>query len=243
MAGTWRMPPPPLRASATRAMTMGAAAVVVAATILRPSLGGGASYPMKAAALFVLMMLVALGHLHDSHPFTTFGLANRITTLRVGVVALVTALLGEPMTPTAMTAIAATGLVVSALDGLDGQAARRFGSASAFGARFDMETDAFFILVLSALVWRAGKAGPWILLAGLMRYLFVAAMAMLPWMRRQEPPSVRRKAICVVQVLGLSLVMLPLFTPPLSTAWCAFVLATLAYSFGVDILWLWRHRG
>ena len=40
---------------------------------------------------------------------------------------------------------------------------------SGYGARFDMETDAAFILVLSILVWQHGKAGAWVLLCGLMR--------------------------------------------------------------------------
>jgi phosphatidylglycerophosphate synthase len=39
-----------------------------------------------------------------------------------------------------------------ALDGLDGWLARRFGLASAYGARFDMEVDGFLILVLALLV-------------------------------------------------------------------------------------------
>jgi phosphatidylglycerophosphate synthase len=196
---------------------------------------------MKAVLVFAAMMFVALFHI-QTHPFPRWGLANQLTTLRAAIVALAAGLLGESLSPAAMNAVAISGLVVTLLDGLDGQAARRTGMASPFGARFDMETDAFFIMVLAALVWRSGKAGSWILLAGLMRYLFVAAMAALPWMRRQEPPSIRRKAICVVQVVGLSLVMLPAFSPPVSSWWCALILLTLVYSFGVDTLWLWRHR-
>ena len=46
--------------------------------------------------------------------------------------------------------------------------------ASAFGARFDMETDAALILILSLLVWQHGKAGAGSLRCGLMRYAFVA---------------------------------------------------------------------
>ena len=40
------------------------------------------------------------------------------------------------------------------LDLVDGWVARRTGTASPFGARFDLETDAALILVLSWLVWR-----------------------------------------------------------------------------------------
>lgn len=238
----WRLPDRPLRDGAIRATTFGATLVVLAATFLRVTLPASDTYPLRAVIVFVLMMLIAIGHLHSGHPFRKFGIANLVTTLRVTLVALIAGLLGEVLSPLATMTVAATGLIVSIFDGVDGFLARRTRMASTFGARFDMETDAVFILVLSALAWRAEKAGAWILLAGLMRYLFVAAMAMCAWMRRQEPPSFRRKAICVVQVLGLSLVMLPAFTPPLSVWWCAFVLTTLTYSFGVDILWLWRHR-
>ena len=69
----------------------------------------------------------------------------------------------------------ATVVVVAALDGVDGWLARRDAQASSFGARFDMETDAAFILILSVLVWQHGKAGAWVLGCGLMRYVFVAA--------------------------------------------------------------------
>ena len=70
-----------------------------------------------------------------------------------------------------------------ALNGADGWVARRTRTASAFGARFDMETDALLILVLSALVWRMEKAGAWVIASGLMRYAFVAAAIAWPWMR------------------------------------------------------------
>ncbi|MEQ1870083.1 MAG: CDP-alcohol phosphatidyltransferase family protein [Vicinamibacterales bacterium] len=237
-----RLPGRSLRDEAVRTLTMGALGVVAAATLARPMLGATPAYPLKAVMLFVIVMGIAIGHLHQGHPYTRFGAANRITSARVGIVGLVAGLLGDTLSANATIAVPGAAAVALVLDGLDGYAARRTKMASGFGARFDMETDAFFILVLSALVWRAGKAGAWILLAGLMRYLFVAALQMFTWMRRQEPASIRRKAICLVQVLGLSLVMLPLFAPPVSTWWCAAVLATLFYSFGVDTLWLWRHR-
>ena len=63
-----------------------------------------------------------------------------------------------------------------ALDGLDGWAARGArASPRRFGARFDMEVDALLILALAALAAGLGKAGPWVLGLGLMRYGFVLA--------------------------------------------------------------------
>jgi len=70
----------------------------------------------------------------------------------------------------------------------------------------------------------------------------VAAAWALPWLRMPLFPSVRRKAICVVQIGGLIAALLPSVSPPAS-AWIAgAALAALAYSFLVDSVWLWRTR-
>ena len=65
-----------------------------------------------------------------------------------------------------------------------------------------METDALLVMALSVLAWQYGKAGAWVLLCGLLRYLFVAGGWLWPWLRRPLPPSIRRQTICVVQVVG-----------------------------------------
>ena len=238
----WQPPPPPLRASVIRALTLGAAVVVIAASVLRSTLALTPLYPLKAVAVFAAVLCVALGYVRHAHPFPRFGAANQITAARAGLVGLVAACLGEAPAAPLMRVAVIVGLVATLLDGLDGYMARRTGMATPFGARFDMETDALYVMTLSALAWYTGKAGLWILLAGLWRYLFVGAQQLFAWMRRQEPPSLRRKAICVVQIVGLSLVLLPFIVPPVSAWWCAALLALLTYSFGVDTLWLWRHR-
>ncbi len=131
---------------------------------------------------------------------------------------------------------------MTALDGVDGWLARRTHMMSAFGARFDMEIDALLIQVLAILAWWHGKAGAWVLLSGLLRYLFVAAGWVWPWMKRTLFPSVRRKVICIVQIAGLIITMLPAVTRPASDGAAATALAILGYSFLVDTAWLWRHR-
>jgi phosphatidylglycerophosphate synthase len=131
-------------------------------------------------------------------------------------------------------------LVAVALDGVDGWLARRTGMSSGFGARYDMETDALLILVLAVLAWRQEKAGAWIVLAGALRYLFVAAGFLWAWMTAPLPPSQRRKVVCVVQVAGLGVVVSPLLAAPLSVVVAAATLAALTWSFAVDVLWLRR---
>ena len=88
--------------------------------------------------------------------------------------------------------------------------------ASAFGARFDMEVDAFLILVLAALAWRFDKAGVWVLASGLMRYAFVAAAWVWPWLNAPLPPSRRRQTVCVWQIGVLIGTIAPIIRPPFS---------------------------
>jgi phosphatidylglycerophosphate synthase len=163
--------------------------------------------------------------------------ANVITSVRL-VLALSLWALG-PAASWTIVAIASTG---ATLDLVDGPLARRSGRVSAFGARFDMETDAFLILTLSVFVWWTGHAGPWVVASGAMRYAFIAAGWGLPWMRGSLPPSVRRQAVCVVQIVALIVALAPIVTPPLSTAISAVGLAILTWSFALDVAWLARHR-
>jgi phosphatidylglycerophosphate synthase len=237
----WQLPDSPLRASVIAAKGGGLVLVAVSAWSLRTGLHLSATYPVAATAMFAAFMGVAIGYLRDLHPFATFGPANQITTVRLTLVALVAGLVGEAATPgTASMAVAAAACAV-ALDGVDGWLARRQGMASAFGARFDMEIDALLILVLSALAYHGGKAGVWVLASGLMRYAFVGAARVLPWMNAPLPPSLRRKTVCVVQVLALIAVVAPALGPSRSSLVAAVALAALSYSFFIDTLWLARQ--
>src|SRR5439155_607224 len=93
----------------------------------------------------------------------------------------------------AATAVAAS-TIATVLDGADGWLARRTRMESAFGARFDTEVDALLIQVLAVLAWRWGKAGPWVLVSGLLRYLFLLSGWLWPHAaghRRRSAGSVR----------------------------------------------------
>jgi phosphatidylglycerophosphate synthase len=237
----WRLPDGPLRASAVTATVVGLAALLVLALMGRTALPLGDLYPVKAGATFVAVMLLSFGFLRQHHPFERFGPANQTTTARAMLVALVAGLVGEPRFPMVAASAVAASLLVTALDGVDGWLARRHGIASDFGARFDMEIDALLILVLAILVWRYEKAAAWVLLSGLLRYAFIVAGVLAPWLRAALPPSRRRQTICVIQLVVLTLALLPAVRPPLSALLAAAALLTLFYSFLVDILWLSRH--
>jgi phosphatidylglycerophosphate synthase len=197
-------------------------------------------YPIKTSGLFSSIMLTALARLRQHHPYASFGAANQLTTARAALGVLLAGLIGESVSAILAATAAAVGLVVLSLDGLDGWLARRTKMASAFGARFDVEVDALLIQTLAILAWQEGKAGPWIVLSGLLRYGFVAAGWLLPWMQRPLTPTSRGRIICVLQTAALVVVLAPDVTPPLSSTIAALGLAALCYSFLVDTMRLWR---
>jgi phosphatidylglycerophosphate synthase len=239
---SWHLPPQPLRRRTLLPFAFGTLTVVQLATMLAPRLGGSDAYPMKAVLVFGVVAVIAAGQLATSHPFDRLGPANLVTTLRLVLVSLVAALIGEEPTTTVAWGGALLAVVITALDGVDGWLARRTRYASEFGARFDMETDALLILILAVLAWQHDKAGAWIVLAGAMRYLFVAGGYVWPWLDGELPPSQRRKTVCVVQAVGLIIVVSPIVTVPVSVVVAALTLVTLAWSFGVDVRWLYQHH-
>jgi phosphatidylglycerophosphate synthase len=127
------------------------------------------------------------------------------------------------------------------LDALDGAVARRTRTASPLGARFDMECDAYLILVLSVHV--AARLGAWVVLIGVMRYAFVAASRPFPWLRGALPPSTARKTVAVVQGVVLAGAGSGLCPTAPATVLVAVALALLAGSFGRDVRFLWRASG
>jgi phosphatidylglycerophosphate synthase len=159
--------------------------------------------------------------------------ANVITFVRA-VLAVTVALVGP--TGPGLTLV----VVALALDWVDGQVARRTGTASAFGARFDMETDAFLILVLSA--YAAADLGWWVLLIGAARYLLWLAERVLPWLRRPVPPRYWRKVVAAVQGIALAVAVSGLLPTSATEALLLAALTLLAESFGRDVWWLWRTR-
>jgi phosphatidylglycerophosphate synthase len=198
-------------------------------------------YGLKTTAAFCAMMLIALAYRRGHHPFTRFGPANQVTTVRTALVAAAFGLVGEPPTSQAALVAIALGLVSTILDGVDGWLARRTAMVSDFGARFDMEVDAVLILALAVLVWRHEKAGAWVLSSGLLRYLFVAAGWAWTWMSRPLPQTRRARFVCVMQIVALLVALVPALRPPASAVAAAVGLLALGYSFGVDTIWLWRH--
>ncbi len=223
------------------AVAIAAAAAIGGAVLLTRALALDAPVAERTGVLVVagggLVLWLAATRLSSAR----FGAANTVTLARGALTLLLLALVGiEASAPLAWT-IVALATVAAMLDAVDGPLARSRAEASAFGARFDMEVDALLILVLAVLVFEHGKAGAWILLAGLLRYVFVAASYVWPWFGAELPPSTRRQAVCVVQIVSLIAALAPIVAPPWSAALAFAGLALLVWSFGVDAAWLARR--
>jgi phosphatidylglycerophosphate synthase len=232
-----------LRASAWRALTLGLLVVAVSAWLLQRALALGDAYPATAIGFALLGALAVTAYLPGRHPHPRFGAANAVTLARGVGTALLGALVVAPTSNGVSVLATAAGTLVAVLDGLDGRLARGRGVTSEFGARFDMETDALLVLALAVLAWRWDRAGAWVLLSGLLRYLFVVAGVLVPWLRRPLPPLRRRQTVCVVQIVVLLAVVSPLLSPAASAPLALGGLLVLAASFAMDVSWLAGRRG
>ncbi|MBT2248044.1 CDP-alcohol phosphatidyltransferase family protein [Arthrobacter sp. BHU FT2] len=133
------------------------------------------------------------------------------------------------------------GALAFLLDAVDGAVARRTGTASEAGARFDAATDAALVLVLS--VATVTVVGPWTLAIGALYYVVAAAAIARPHLRRPLPPSITRKLIGALQPVALLIALLPGLPPAAAAAAPAVALPLLVFSFGRDVVALERqHR-
>lgn len=225
----------PARCSPRRALAGAAAAQVAVLVVLTAAAGlGPAGWAVTAAVAGTGAVLVARAAARARH---RFGPADSVTLARCTLIAATAGLLADGAHPWPVVAVASLAL---AGDLVDGQVARRTGTATPFGARFDMEADAFLLLVLSLAA--APLLGPWTLGIGAMRYVFAAAARWAPWLSAPLPPSRARKVVAAVQGVALVTALAPVVPVPLGAAVVAAALALLVWSFGRDIVRLHRDR-
>ncbi|TMV87507.1 CDP-alcohol phosphatidyltransferase family protein [Thioclava sp. BHET1] len=204
--------------------------------------------PAAARASLPLIWLalggVVLARLPEFHPHDRFGAANVVTALRAAATLVLgaMALMFDRFPAEATRDVALGGIVVIALDGVDGWLARRTGFASRFGARFDVEVDAALSVVLSVAAWQAGVAPLAIVALSLPYYLFSLARLLWPWLARPLVPSLARKAVCVIQ---MALPVFLLFFPVsygMSALLTGAVITAILASFSRDLIYLAARR-
>jgi phosphatidylglycerophosphate synthase len=226
--------------SARLQLAIAAGAQVALLSALSARVGLGTAGWLAGTAYVTGLCVLVTGAMRRART-DTLGPADLVTLARAvlvgGVTALVTDRLWSGSVPAApLVVIAAVALV---LDGIDGQVARRSGTASALGARFDMEVDSFLVLVLSAYV--AVLVGPWVLAIGAMRYAFVAAGWVAPWLRSTLPTTYSAKAVAALQGIVLVVATADVLPRPLAAAPVGVALALQVWSFGRSGVWLWRN--
>ncbi|UFU02736.1 CDP-alcohol phosphatidyltransferase family protein [Ruania suaedae] len=219
-----------------RAVGIGALATALAVVPVR-----FAAPAVPAPALLVALVAAALV------PLTALAVVRRrtnrghhlpgdeVTLLRAGLVGACAGqaglvLLGE-LSPQ-IWPLFVLALVAWLLDGLDGIVARRTGTASEAGGRFDVEIDAVLLLALSAVV--ATVVGWWVLGIGMLRYLWVLTLLAAPRLDRPLAPRPSRRRIAGLQGGVLVASLAP--SVPDGVVWpaCALALALLCFSFARD---------
>jgi len=158
-------------------------------------------------------------------PEGSFGAANAVTAVRVGLLGLLL-----PAASVHPAVLIALSLLILVLDGLDGRLARRHALSSEFGAFFDKESDALFLLLLCGLAAFQGPLPTWILGAGLLRYGFVVVVFLLPTPQNREARSTWARYVygCMVGALLLSFLPYPSLYRPVVIV----TTAALVVSFG-----------
>jgi phosphatidylglycerophosphate synthase len=230
--------------TATRAIQTGPAAGLIAQLLLLAILAGTAGLGEMGLTVGIacaVAMAAALARGLARNADAPLGPASWVTlaraTLAVGVAALAADSFAEQTPVALLVTLASVALV---LDAVDGWVARHTGTATALGARFDGEVDAFLILALSIYV--APASGAWVLAIGAARYLFLAGEWLLPWMRAPLPPRRWRKVVAATQGVVLTVAAAAVLPAALTQALLVAALALLAGSMGECVWWLWRRR-
>ncbi|MDA0158774.1 CDP-alcohol phosphatidyltransferase family protein [Solirubrobacter ginsenosidimutans] len=228
------------RTSRWTGLAAGLLAQALLLAVLETTAGVGVAGLAVGAACAVIIA-AALARGLARRPGEELGPASWVTlaraTLAVGVAALTVESFTHDVPVALLVVLSAVALV---LDLADGPLARRTGTATALGARFDGEIDAFLILALSVYVVPA--YGAWVLAAGAARYVFLAGECLLPWMRASIPRREWRRVAAGTQGVVLTVAAADVLPHTLMEILLAAALALLAASFGSVVWWLWRHR-
>ena len=217
-------------------LLIGAIVALAAAFLL---VGLQSSALLAALAFYFSGSLLIVQLFRRGFPHSQLGLGNLVT---LGRFVLVSALFSVSFGLVNTWLIIFLAVFALVLDGFDGFFARKAKKVSEFGARLDMEVDSALAAVLALSLWSAGLVGIEILLLAIPRYLFAFAANIFPWMTSPLPYSLARRVISVIQIASLIGLHAPFLPQVLITPVALIVIGLLIWSFGRDIIWLWRNR-
>jgi phosphatidylglycerophosphate synthase len=167
--------------------------------------------PAMIGVLGGVSFAVFLHRMRPAFRASGFGLANAITTLRLG---LTLCLLFGKEWPGSWLFLGALAIVT--LDGVDGWVARRFRLSAEFGARYDTAVDSLYTLALAALLHARGTLGAWVLLAGAWHYVYVLSLWIFE--ARREAQRSRLGAtvfVALVSTMGAAFLLPAAWAAPL----------------------------
>jgi len=115
---------------------------------------------------FIIYWLLNVQHLKKLKPFA--GYANLITLFRLLIVIFI-GFFHNQLTHNFIFSLALFSVI---LDGVDGYIARKFNQTTTFGEIFDKETDAFYVLIITSILYMQGLFGFWLIIIGYFRYFY-----------------------------------------------------------------------
>jgi phosphatidylglycerophosphate synthase len=222
-------------------LVIGYVLLAVCATTTWSLLVFSASYLLEVSVLYSIFALILVKFIPDKLWLYGMGWANRITIVRaiLSITVFATVFHWESVSIMGYWWTISVAIAALSMDALDGWVARYTRTESSFGARLDMEVDAFLLLSLSLLVFLSGKVGFWIVFLGLIRYCFVICGLIWPFLEKDLPMSWRRKVVCVIQGIALVFCLAPATSDSLAVAIGGSSLGLLMISFWIDIRWLY----
>lgn len=231
----------PVRAAVRRDAALTALFAVVLCGGLALTYGPGGQLGLASLLLGLLLPGGAIAAILLRRP-QGCGPADQVTLSRAAIAGgcatlLAGALLSSaPVLTWPMFTLGVTALVLDAVDGL---VARATLTSSLAGARFDMETDAAVLLLLSVVISVA--LVPWAWVIGAMRYVFAAVALVRPVWRSPLPRRPSRRVIAAGQGFALGIALAPVIGKSLASIVLAIAVAPLLYSFGRDAMTLERR--
>jgi phosphatidylserine synthase len=170
--------------------------------MLAAALAAAALQTAQPIAAIGAVSLAAFWHRHASRcpeapPYGSY--ANYVTALRLLIILCAAALMVQLSDSWLLLLFA----VNVALDVADGYLARRHDQVTRFGAAFDREADAVFVLVAYTYFLVMRDVGAWILLPGVLPYLY----RLVAW-RLREPAAPEERQQFAVRLAGANYVLL-----------------------------------
>jgi len=187
---------------------------------------------LTAACSFLVYVLRERNCL--SNLWLGFGRANLITLLRF-ILLSAAVVFYEFTSAFVLVVLLVTSLV---MDGFDGYVARLHHEESVFGHYLDVEVDAYGIAVLSILLWKYETLWGFVLIAGLLRYLYILLIKLTVTKEKVEP---KRRYASVIAVSVYIAMIVRLTFDQLIFTWLLYLFLTLlVVSFARSAWFQWQ---